>query len=418
MGFKFMHAADIHLDSPLQGLERYEHAPIEAMRGATRQAFENLVSTCLAEEVEFLLLAGDLYDGQWRDFNTALYLAQQLGRLQEADIPVFIVLGNHDAECKMVHPPALPANVKVFPGARAATLPVSGLPVVVHGQSYARTEVTDDLAAKFPKGSSGAFNVGLLHTSADGSASEHKPYAPCTVQSLVDKGYQYWALGHVHRRAELATDPLVVFPGNLQGRHIREAGPKGATLVTVDDDLQARAEHRDMDVVRWHRCDVSVKDSDTPDAAIDGAVEALAALRRTDRDRPLAVRVRLAGQTRAHRGLREREDHWARELRGRATSIEELWVEKVRFETQTPIDLASLREQRGPLATLLGCLDEHRKDPEALQALGEILAPVRKALTGLDDERVPFEEPADLRAILDDVEQMLIPMLLDGGRAR
>lgn len=413
-----MHAADIHLDSPLQGLERYEHAPVEAMRGATRSAFERLVTTCLEEGVEFLLLAGDLYDGQWRDFNTALYLARQLERLREADIKVYVVLGNHDAEGKMVHPPSLPPNVTVFPSARARTFQVPGLPAVIHGQSYARAEVTDDLASAFPKAQAGAFNVGLLHTSADGSASEHKPYAPCTVQSLVDKGYQYWALGHVHRRAVLAEDPLIVFPGNLQGRHIREAGPKGATLVSIDDDLHASTEHRDLDVVRWHRCDVDVEGADTPDAAVDLAVEALFALRRTDAERPLAVRVCLTGQAGAHSALRERDEHWARELRGRATAVDDLWVEKVRFDTRTPIDLAALRGQPGALATLLGCLDELRRDPRMLRELGESLGPVRKALAGLGDERAPFEEPDDLRAILDDVEQMIVPMLLDGAGER
>jgi len=291
------------------------------------------------------------------------------------------------------------------------------LPVVVHGQSYGRAEVTEDLSANFPQAMPDLFNVGLIHTSADGRASEHKPYAPCSRQALIDKGYQYWALGHIHRRTELSLDPPVLFPGNLQGRHVREAGPKGATLVHVDDELRARPEHRDLDVVRWHLCEVSVTDADTPDVAIDNAVEKLVALRRGDRERPLAVRVRLTGQSGAHQKLVEREEHWASELRGRAASIDALWVEKVHFDTTTPIDLAALRRQPGALATLLHCLDDCGKDAAALRTLAEGLAPLRKSLGAIDD--IPlFDDPEQLRAVLVEVEQMVVPMLLDGGRRR
>jgi DNA repair exonuclease SbcCD nuclease subunit len=289
--------------------------------------------------------------------------------------------------------------------------------VVVHGQSYGRTDVTEDLSANFPKAIPDLFNVGLLHTSADGRASEHKPYAPCSLRTLIDKGYHYWALGHVHRRTELSLDPPVLFPGNLQGRHVREAGPKGATLVSVDDDLRARPEHRDLDVVRWHLCEISVTDTDTPDAVIDHAAEKLLNLRRADLERPLAVRVRITGQCGAHQKLVEREEHWASELRGRAASIDALWVEKVLFETRTPIDLVALRRQPGALATLLHCLDECGADAVALRALADGLAPLRKAL-GTIDEVPLFEDPEELRALLAEVEQLVVPMLLDGGRPR
>ncbi len=417
MGFKFVHAADIHLDSPLRGLERYDGAPVDEMRSATRRAFENLVSLCLEEEVAFLLLAGDLYDGAWRDYNTILYLIRQLTRLREADVRVYIVQGNHDAENVMSRGLKMPGHVTLFDAKKPEKQTHPRLPVVVHGQSYGRAEVTEDLSANFPKAIPDLFNVGLLHTSADGRASEHKPYAPCSLGALIDKGYQYWALGHVHRRTELSLDPPVLFPGNLQGRHVREAGPKGATLVSVDDDLRARPEHRDLDVVRWHFCEISVTDADKPDAVIVHAAEQLLNLRRADQERPLAVRVRLTGQCGAHQKLVEREEHWASELRGRAASIDALWVEKVLFDTRTPIDLVALRRQPGALATLLHCLDECGADPVALRTLADGLAPLRKALGAIDE--VPlFEDPEQLRALLSEVEQMVVPMLLDGGRPR
>lgn len=417
MGFKFVHAADIHLDSPLRGLERYDDAPVEEMRSATRRAFENLISLCIDEGAAFLLLAGDLYDGAWRDYNTVLFLIRQLNRLREHDVHVYVVHGNHDAENVMSKGLDMPGHVTVFGSKKPEQYSHPSVPVVVHGQSYPRTEVIEDLSAAFPQGGRDLFNVGLLHTSADGRSSEHKPYAPCSLQALIDKGYQYWALGHVHRRTELCLDPPILFPGNLQGRHIREAGPKGATLVHVDDDLRARPEHRDLDVVRWHHCEVTVSAADTPDAAIDRAVERLAALRRADPERPLAVRVRLTGQCDAHQKLVEREEHWANELRGRASSIEALWVEKVQLDTRTPVDLVALRKQPGALATLLRCLDDCRGDEAGLRSLAAGLSPLRKVLGRLDDAPL-FEEPEELRALLGEVEQLVVPMLLDGGRRR
>ncbi len=410
--FKFMHAADIHLDSPLRGLERYEGAPLEAVRSATRRAFENLIDACLEEGVAFLLLAGDLYDGKWRDYNTALYLVAQLERLRAAGIRVFIVRGNHDAENTMNRALSLPDNVVVFRPRRAHTARLDDLPVAIHGQSYAGASVTDNLAAGFPEPVSGAFNIGLLHTNADGRATGHKPYAPCSVQDLIDRGYQYWALGHVHRRTVLCEDPLAIFPGNLQGRHIREAGAKGATLVTVGDGYEVRAEHRELDVMRWARCEVSAEGARSPEEVIDRAA---AALRRTGGERPLAVRLTVTGRCPAHQELASRPEHWENELRARALSTEGLWLEKVRFDTRTPIDLDALRRQPGAIGTLLQCVDAYREAEAVPEAIAECLAPIRRALRDLDEDEPFLDDPEAIRGLLTEVEQLLVPMLLDGG---
>ena len=417
MAFKFMHAADIHLDSPLRGLERYVGAPVEAMRSATRRAFDNLVEACVEEQVDFLLLAGDLYDGQWRDYNTVLHFTSQLNKLRAAEVRVFVVLGNHDAENRMSKALRTPKGVKVFRSKEPETVEIDELSVAVHGQSYAQQEVTEDLSAGFPRPVAGVFNIGLLHTSADGRASEHKPYAPCSVASLVNKGYQYWALGHIHQRTELSREPWVIFPGNLQGRHVRETGAKGAALVHVDDAGRARVEYRDFDVLRWHVCEVAVEDADSPQAALDRAEAQLIALRGYEPERPLAVRVHLVGRTAAHAGLLARPEHWTTELRAMAGALDDVWVEKVRFSTQTPLDLNHMRSKPGSLGTLLRCIDECRHDKAILTELSTELAPMRKVMAELHDGP-HFESPEELRAILDEIEQMLLPMLLEGGRER
>ena len=243
LSFTFVHAADIHLDSPLRGLERYESAPAEKMRLATREAFENLVQYCVTEKVDFLLLAGDLYDGDWRDYNTGHFFLRQMGLLRDAGIPVFIVWGNHDAENAMTKKLSPLENMHVFPSKKAETKRLEELNVSIHGQSYGKKDVSDDLSESYPSPDAGCFNIGLLHTSADGRSPEHARYAPCSIEALTDKGYGYWALGHVHKRDVLRADPHIVFPGNLQGRFFRETGPKGATVVRVSNGRVTLEEH-------------------------------------------------------------------------------------------------------------------------------------------------------------------------------
>jgi DNA repair exonuclease SbcCD nuclease subunit len=252
---KFVHAADLHLDSPLRGLQRYEGAPVDRMRGATRRALENLIALCLEEEVRLLLLAGDLFDGNWKDYSTGLFFAKQMSRLRQAGIPVVLIRGNHDAASQITRSLQLPDNVVELATRRPETRVFEELGIAVHGQGFATRAVSEDLALRYPAAVAGLVNVGLLHTCATGREG-HDPYAPCAVETLIAKGYDYWALGHVHRREVLAQDPWIVFAGNLQGRHVKEAGAKGATLVTLAGGRITDVVHRPLDVVRWVICDV------------------------------------------------------------------------------------------------------------------------------------------------------------------
>ena len=196
---KFLHAADVHLDSPLRGLERYDEAPAAEIRGATRRAFENLVELAITEAVGFVLLAGDLYDADWKDYNTGLFFARQMARLQEAGIQVLVIAGNHDAASQITRALRPPPNVHLFSTRAPETVVLDRLGVAVHGQGFATRAVTDDLTRAYPPARSDLFNIGLLHTSLDGRPG-HEPYAPCTLEGLRSRGYQYWALGHVHQQ--------------------------------------------------------------------------------------------------------------------------------------------------------------------------------------------------------------------------
>lgn len=233
--FQFIHTGDIHLDSPLKGLSGHEGFAAEQIRMATRIAFEQLVTQAIDGQVAFVVIAGDLYDGDWRDFQTGLFFVRQMGRLRAANIPVFVLHGNHDAESQITKKLTLPDNVQVFSYRMPQTFKLADQRVALHGQSFRMQAVTENLAAAYPPPVKGFFNIGVLHTALGGVNGPHENYAPCTLEELVNKGYDYWALAHVHQGGVLHNNPHVVFCGNLQGRHIREAGPKSAQLITVRD---------------------------------------------------------------------------------------------------------------------------------------------------------------------------------------
>ena len=255
--FRFIHTGDIHLDSPLKGLAGQQGAAAERIRTATRIAFENLISQAIEDEVDFVVIAGDLYDGDWRDYQTGLFFVKQMGRLAQAKIPVFLLHGNHDAESQITRKLTLPPNVSVFSARKAETFRLPHLNVALHGQSFRQRDITDNLVPAYPSPIAGCFNIGVLHTGLGGMPG-HANYAPCAVEDLINKGYDYWALAHVHQAAVLHERPHIVFCGNLQGRHIRESGPKGASLVTVDDGQVEEISPLHVDCVRWIHLPVPV----------------------------------------------------------------------------------------------------------------------------------------------------------------
>ena len=187
---RFVHAADIHLDSPLRGLNEYEGAPVEAIRGATRRAFANLVGLAIAEHVDFVILAGDIYDGNWKDYNTGQFFVNEVRKLDKAGIPVVLLYGNHDAESRITKHLTLPDNTRPYllPTDRPGTVTFDSLRVAVHGQGYADQAETRNLASEYPLPISGYFNVGVLHTALEGREG-HARYAPCALPELLARGY-------------------------------------------------------------------------------------------------------------------------------------------------------------------------------------------------------------------------------------
>lgn len=415
--WKFVHAADLHLDAPLLGLERYEGAPVDDIRRASRGALHNVVDVCIAEQATFLIIAGDVFDGSWRDFNTGLFFNKQMMRLEAKGIRVFLIRGNHDAFSKITLNLRLPDNVIEFGARKPETERLDELKVAVHGRSYATQAVTDNMASGYPEAVPGYLNVGVLHT--DLGPEKTSNYAPCSLDDLRSKNYDYWALGHMHRFEVLSREPWIVMAGITQARHAREDGEKGALIVTVEDgEIVGAPEHRPVDVVRWIVVDLDASNAESPHDIVDRFVAELQREAEHVGDRTIAVRVRITGATRAHAALVREPERWKNELRAATQAMRmEVWVEKVRFLTRTPLDLDVLADQQDAVGGLV-------RSFRALDAGGDSLARLRLDLEDLEhklpetlrtmDDGFDLANSDTLRALLDQAQQLLLSRLVPG----
>jgi DNA repair exonuclease SbcCD nuclease subunit len=385
---RFIHTADIHLDSPLTGLSAYDDAPVQQLRTATRDAFDGLVSEAIRAEVDFMVIAGDLYDGNWKDFNTGIFLVRQMGRLRQAGVPVYLLFGNHDAESEMTRRLVLPDNVHCFSADRTSTFELPELQVALHGRSFKHAATTENLAVFYPPSRPGWLNIGVLHTALGGHAA-HANYAPCTAAELQALGYQYWALGHVHEhRVERIGSTVIAFPGNLQGRHVREAGPRGALLVTSSGAEIQSVERLHTDVLRWGLVSVDVGEATSVTAVVRAVGDALERhLQSVEDSLPRALRVVVTGTTRLHGELFAEAARLRAEVLAQAASLapERLWIEKLRIETTPLASAATLAERADAIAELQSALQGAPDDAGLLQALEgdlmQVLAKVPRAVT-------------------------------------
>ncbi len=374
MSFKFIHAADIHLDSPLRGLSRRGEIA-DVFVGASRRAFENLVSAAIEEQVAFLIIAGDIYDGDWRDYATGQFFVRQMGRLARAGIKVFTIRGNHDADSVITKNLPLPSNVHAFSIRTVERMPIEDLKVMLHGRGFANRHVPENVALTYPAATPGYFNIGILHTSLTGREG-HDVYAPCSIEDLRRAGYDYWALGHIHRREILSRDPAIVFPGNLQGRHARETGAKGAMLVSVTDGAVAAIQELTLDAVRFAHVELDLSGVDDPADFLRKARDAMEAAHSEAEGRPLALRLTITGETALHSHLRAHSEQVVADMEAVAAEVSaDLLIEKVRAATTSPRVASALT-----VAGLDEVLAAVAADPAFRDEIARLLADLRSKL--------------------------------------
>ena len=412
---RFIHAADPHLDSPLQGLEAHEGAPVEVLRGATRRAFENLVNLAIEESVDFVVIAGDLYDGDWKDYSTGLFFRAQMVRLQSKGTPVYLIAGNHDAASVITKKLSLPENVHVFSTRTTESLEVAGHPVTIHGRGFPNRAVPENLAIEYPMAVPGRFNLGLLHTSLTGRPG-HDTYAPCSVAELREKGYGYWALGHIHQPEVINKDPWIVFAGNCQGRHIKETGQRGCRLVTVSDSLQvAGVEWRSLDVVRWEELNVDLSGVETETDATRLVGDAMGKAVTAAEGRLVAARIVLSGTTQLHGSLHRNDEHWNAQFQASAQDLgaEAIWIERITVSTSPVYDIAQLAERDALTKIVVSNLNETDHQPILLPPeIEELLSVMPLEIRTQVEDELNGEQRA---TVLSDVRAIILDALATNG---
>lgn len=388
--FRFVHTGDLHLDSPFVGLTTIAPPAIsQVLREATLQSWANIIRLAIEERADFLLVAGDAFEHASHTLRGQLRFRDGLAELARAGIPSFVVTGNHDPESGWAPSVAWPDLCHRYSAGQ-----VEGRPVMrgeeeiarVYGTGYGVRDVRANLAARFHREPGVPFAVGLLHTNVGGDTSAGN-YAPCTVGDLRAADMDYWALGHIHSHRVISdARPTAVYCGNPQGRDPGEADPRGCYLVTVDGAGAVHPEFRAMDVVRWQLLDVAIDGLTSDEALIDRVVETVDDAR-VDAARSIVARVRIGGRGAVHAtlgrpGVLRDVLNEARERLGEAVPF--AWIESIRDETRSELDLAERRQ--------------------ADDFLGDVLRRFDAAEEGVCAGAGPEGEvPADLRGVLDNL---------------
>ena len=370
--FRFIHAADLHLDSPFRGLAQASGPLRDRLGSATFEALNRIVTHAIESKSDFVVIAGDLYDSRDRSLRALVEFRQQMERLAERDIGVYVVHGNHDplngwgSEFKM------PSNVFTFDGE------VKALPVIrkgrevarVAGVSYMRERVTDNLARSFKRTLGDVYSIAVLHANI-GRQSGHADYAPASVDDLVSAGFDYWALGHVHNRSVLSASPAIVYPGNPQGRHARETGPRGCFQVDVDSSGRTRLKFIETDFVRWANLEFSIGDHSRMDSLIDGLRENAQRIG-ANFGGSTVLRCRLVGSGPLHSDLRR--DGMGEEIQHQLQSFVD--VESIRIMTDLGSGRDDLVASEPVVSDFLGLVERARIDPAYRDELARSLSPL------------------------------------------
>ena len=420
---RYIHAADLHLDTPFQGLSREaarEGHLTRLLQHAAGTALERLIRLCEAERPHFLILAGDVYNQEQRSVKAQLQLRDGCVRLQRIGIPVFIAHGNHDPLSSRLTSVELPDNVIFFTktGERPPVRREERVWVVGHGVSHARQQENRNLARSFSRDAAhpGAFQIGVLHCAVEGQG-KHERYAPCTLSDLLDAQLDAWALGHVHERCILQRSPFIAYSGNTQGLHINEQGPRGCLSVTATHDGSGwicREKFIPLSPVQWRQRTLDLDDA----AHIDDVEQRLLATlddaaRETGPEcEALMVRVRCTGRTPLDTWLRDPATQ--SELTERTLHLisasPKIWLKDLVVETRPPVERAEYLQREDLLGEAMRLMETMRANPSLLHSLaGPALAPLFRHPRFRGALEAPDEE--ETRRLLDEAERLCADLL-------
>ena len=367
---KILHTADVHLDSPLKSLALRDPELKEQIQTATRSAFTQIIDTAISEPVDALLISGDLFDGSQRSAKTAAYLVSELDRLRDANIKVFYIKGNHDAENPLTGEISLPENVHTFDG-RGDKFQLSDN-IWIHGVSFANRHAPKSLLSKFQEPVPDAVNIAMLHTSLAG-APGHDLYAPCSVNELASLGFDYWALGHVHSRKIHSESPWIVMPGMPQGRDIGEAGPKSVSLISIAETIEVSEISTSQ--AEFLVIELDVDDVENDDGLRDILRRGLHEIQSRLTAGSGVVRIIIKGNNPRRWQILRDQDVWVETASQFARETGNLWLDKLVFDlTAIPTSNNSASDELASIMETIrgepGFLETSRTDLEKI--LGEL----------------------------------------------
>ena len=418
MTFRFVHSADLHLDSPFKGIRETEPQVAKILRRATFDAYERVIDLCIDRHAAALLVAGDIFDSADRSLAAQIQFVRGLDRLKNAGIRAFLCHGNHDPLDGWGARLTMPSNVHQF-GACVEAVPIDptfAAGPVVCGISYPAREMRSSLLPGFPARERGRFTIGLLHANV-GTSTEHDTYAPCSIDDLTATGYDYWALGHVHTRAILRDQaPMVVYPGNTQGRHPNEGGPRGVFVVEVDDHGRISPEFVAIDTVRWEQLNVPIEGIED-ESALFNRLEALVdgLLDQAD-ERHVVYRIDLVGRGVVHESLSRSGN-----VDGLVSQLNDTWASRRPFAfcggitdtTRSELDREALLAGKDFIGDFLALADKASRDERLVADLRHELARLydNPRASRYLDASLPRED--DVRDLVAAAEEVALGLIVD-----
>ena len=287
---------------------------------------------------------------------------------------------------------------------------------LIHGISYPKRDVTENLARRLGKVDPGPFSIGLLHANVSNDPN-HEAYAPCSLDDLAGSGIDYWALGHVHTRQVLnERGPTVVYPGNPQGRHPNETGARGVYLVEVDDGGNVDLKFLPTATVRWERLQIDIDPFKTEQDLLNALHQGMQGVVDGADGQSVVVRVTLTGRGELNRNLRRPNtiEDLVEAINGEwAERSPFVWCERIEDASGSPFDREARLKGSDFLAEVLRTVDRSKTDPEFLAGLGAGLPDLyQHHRFGQNLSRfAPNEE--EIAALVEEAEAMILNLLIE-----
>jgi DNA repair protein SbcD/Mre11 len=397
--FSFVHTADLHLDSPFVGISEINDSISSKLTESTFKSFNKIINICIEKQVDFLLVAGDIFNSADRSIRAQLRFRDGIKKLSDCGISAYIAHGNHDHLNGWSAKLDWPEKTHIFSGRSVQKFAVEKEQetiACIHGISFQKRNVTENLAHKFPKkGNDNPFTIGLLHCNL-GSNTEHQPYAPCTLKDLTDLNYDYWALGHIHKKSVISTEPMIIYPGNPQGLNPTETGERGCFLVSVDSRDKPQAEFIETSSVKWFTEEIDIASLSSDDELIVKIKNRIDEIREKAGRCSAVCRIIFTGRGSLHSTI-SRENTLKElldEINDESAGENFVWTESLHDETKPAIDRQALLKREDFIGEVVRLFDKTLTDKsireETAKALDDLMnkREAKKYLQPFDDGKL------------------------------